>query len=88
MKEKFKTEIIEKQYFIIDDLSLINDLNVKVQLFQNDKVFSKWNNVFDYYDSLEEPNIDATLIDFFDTEDNFKSLSKVKLNYDTDKSEK
>lgn len=79
LKADLKLEIIYKQSEVIQDLSLIYDIEIKQELLNNNKTLAKWENVFDYYDSLETEEFDETIITFLSDEHNFNPLSKIKL---------
>lgn len=78
--DDLKDKIVGETIFKVGDLEDLEKLDIKVRLFQNDKVMPTWANILNYHDSLEEPKIDITLVDFLDIEENYKTLSKSKFD--------
>ncbi len=79
LKENLKSEIIDKEDALIQDLSVIDEIKIKQELLSYNKIAAKWENVFNYYESIESEEFDEILINFFNEKDNYNSLSKVKL---------
>ena len=87
LNDHLKLEIIKKQIAKIDELSLIKDLKIKEMLIQNNKVISNWNNIYNYYELLEPKELDETLINFFNKDLNYNTLSNISLKQDNKKTE-
>ncbi|MBV6484736.1 MAG: hypothetical protein KFKLKKLM_01249 [Flavobacteriales bacterium] len=76
-----KTQLIRSQNAKINSLEDIEDVEVKRILLENNKVYVKWDNIFDYHDSAEEEEFfDDTLIEFLNKKENYTLLSKSKLS--------
>jgi hypothetical protein len=82
-----KSKIVVSQYNELTELSNIDELEVKEIVLKNNKIIPSWQNIFNYYDSYEEPEIDETLIDYLNNESNFSHLSLNKLNIVKEKDE-
>lgn len=78
--DDLKDKIVEETIFKVSNLKDVEQLEIKVRLFQNNKVKPTWDNILNYYNCLEEPEIDITLVDFLNIEENYKTLSKVKFD--------
>lgn len=79
LKENLKVEIINKESAIIQDLTLIDNIEIKQELLKSNKVLANWENVFDYYELLESQEFDEILINYFNNKSNYVPLSKVRL---------
>jgi len=79
LKEEFKFDIIKKQNTIFQNLSEIDDTIIRENLMKNNKVSPKWENIFTYYDQLENNQFSIILIDFLNLESNFTALSTEKI---------
>lgn len=78
LEDKLKIKIILKVETIISDLSKIENIETKKQLLINHKIVANWENVIDYYTNCENL-IDENLIEYLNSEDINKELSKLKL---------
>lgn len=79
LKNEAKLNLIKKQTIIFNDLSQIKDIVIRENLIENNKVFPNWENIFTYYDQLENSEFTSILINFLNTEPNYKTLSKEKI---------
>src|SRR5690606_16411649 len=75
---KTKRAFIVHQEIDITDLSKVQNLQDKRIVFEVGKVNPNWLNVFDYY-QLAEKNIDETVVEFLNIENNYTELSKLKI---------
>ena len=80
---KLKVRIIQKVETKISDINKINDLEVKTQLFLNNKIIPKWSNVTSYYTDSED-KIDENLVEFLNFENVYTDLSKEKMIHKSD----
>ncbi len=88
--EKVLNRYIESLgYTNIMDLGLINKFNVKEKLFKENRVFPTWENIINYFEDLDEFEIDETLVDFLNYEENSQELSNNKIEnvFDDDSTE-
>jgi len=78
ISNKNKEKIIQKEEFILRDLSEIDDLEVQKYLFQYNKVQIIWDNIIVYFDIINSENevkeLDDTLITYLNDEKNYESL--------------
>ncbi|MPM40285.1 hypothetical protein SDC9_86925 [bioreactor metagenome] len=72
-----KTIIILRQEVLISDISGIQNHEVKQMLFNNNKIVATWNNVYLYYEALEDgSSLDEVLLNYLNQEGNSTLLSK------------
>lgn len=72
-----KINIVLKQEALISDISDIQNHEVKQMLLNNNRIATTWNNVYLYYETLEEgSNLDEVLLRYLDQEVNSSLLSK------------
>lgn len=88
LSNDLRSEIVVSQYNELSKLSYIDELEVKEIVLKNNKIIPTWQNIFNYYDSYEDPEIDDTLIDYLNNESNSSHLSLSKLNIVKEKDEK
>jgi energy-coupling factor transporter ATP-binding protein EcfA2 len=70
-----KTGIALKQKTLITDISAIQDIEIQQILIENNKIVVTWNNLYLYYETLEEESgLDETLINFLNDEKNYTLL--------------
>ncbi len=81
LKEGYKKEIIRKQKNKIINITTINDIDLWDTLFKENKIEADWDNILYYYEEFE---IDKTLIEYLNMEENYGELSKFKINNETD----
>ncbi len=79
LNEELKFDLIKKQNTIFYNLSEIEDNIIRENLIENNKVFPNWENVFTYYDQLENNKFNSILIDYLNFESNFTALSTEKI---------
>lgn len=79
-EEKIQKKFIELSRFDnINDLALINNFNIKKKLIEENLVFPSWENVINYFENLDEFEIDATLVNYLNEEMNSQELSNNKI---------
>lgn len=89
LNEDLKVKLIDKTTLKIENLGDIDSSNIKEYLLGELNIQDNWNNVFDYYDSVnvdiddEKKNLDDTLIDYLNNEVVIEELSQKKLNDST-----
>mgnify|MGYP006896948274 CR=1 FL=1 len=84
ISQENKESIIKKEEVLITDINEIPE-ELWESLVNNYKMYPNWNNVISYYKNKD--GIDEFLICYFNLEDNYEKLSKVKLNKDIEISE-
>lgn len=75
-------DIVEHGKFSIADLSQIDNAEIQAVLIVYEKVEIAWENLVAYYKNIQE--IDETLVDYLNSEDNYNVLSKPGLIKDSD----
>ena len=76
-----KTDIALKQEAIITDISDIENNEIQQMLVEKNKIDVTWNNLYVYYETLEEnSDLDETLINFLNREENYTLLSQAIKN--------
>ncbi|WP_271765466.1 YobI family P-loop NTPase [Aquimarina algiphila] len=75
---KLKKELIRKVVTKISDVSLIEDDNLLSDLFENNRIEAKWENLLYSFQNSEDKILDYT-ISFLNNVDNATDLSKVKI---------
>ncbi len=88
LKSDLLIKVIDKQKKIIDNLSLVKLKYSKELLLEKNKVVAKWSNVYDYFSSLEDSELNDDLINFLNVENNYEQLSKAKLKDSINATEK
>jgi len=78
VKKEKKIKIIQKEVVKIQDISKLKDKEIWEHVLESNKVVPKWNNLLYYYQEVNELN--KTLIEFFNKEENYSELSKNKMN--------
>ncbi|KHG34326.1 hypothetical protein [Sulfurospirillum sp. MES] len=78
VKKENKIKIIQKEVVKIQDISKVNNKEILEYILEANKVVPKWDNLLYYYQEVNELN--KTLIDFFNKEENYSELSKSKMN--------
>lgn len=78
IKKENKIKIIQKEVVQIEDVSKLNDKEILENVFSLNKATPTWDNVLYYYQEANELN--KTLTDFFNEEENYSELSKNKMN--------
>ncbi|HPT08764.1 MAG TPA: hypothetical protein PLE28_03680, partial [bacterium] len=75
-----KTEILLKQETSIFYLTEILDVEVMQMLFDKNKICAIWENVFQYYETLEmDSDLDEVLVNFLNKQINYKVLNNQKI---------
>lgn len=87
LKTELKFDVIKKQSTILHGLSEIKDGIIRESLIENNKAFPKWENIFTYYDQLENNEFNSTLIEFLNFESNYIALSKEKIEKSKNRSQ-
>jgi len=86
LDRSFKELFINQQKNVIKDLSTINKLDDKSLLLMHNKTEVSWSNLNHYYeesfDAMEPLVLDEYLLDFLNSEKNFKILSKLELEFE------
>jgi len=75
---ELKTKILELQSDRITEITQVSDKEVWKELFKFDKADSIWPNIFEYYQ--EYKNLDGSIIEYLNREENYKELSKEMMN--------
>lgn len=75
-------DIVEHGKFSIADLSKIDNAEIQAVLIIYEKIETAWENVLAYYKNIQE--IDETLVNYLNSEDNYNVLSKHGLIKDLD----
>lgn len=75
-----KTQVVRSQNAKINSLNLIDDIEVKQVVLENNKLTINWGNIFDYYDTTEQDEFDDVLISFLNEQQNYETLSQQKLS--------
>ena len=71
-----KKDIIQKQEAYITNTSDIQNIEIRQLLFNYNKIAVTWNNIYQYYEQIKEGgNLDETLLDFLNSEENYTILS-------------
>lgn len=86
LNESLKFLIIKTQNIVINDLSKIDETNIKRALINEKKVSPDWNNLYIYYDEAEIKELDEPLIQYLNYENNYNTLTNKKLNDNNNKS--
>ena len=76
LDDAYKQNIIEKSENRISNILNIENKDWWANLFENNLLESNWNNVFNYY--IEKNELDESLFNFLNDEENAKELSKAK----------
>lgn len=84
LKNEYKKEIIRKSENRITDITTIDDKDLWEVLFNENKVEADWNNILYYYQELELEEVDNTLIQYLNNEENYIELGKSKINNEID----
>ncbi len=86
---ELKADFIQMQKLNLASFSLIERIDDKELIMSNNKIQPTWKNIFEYYDCLEEENmeINEIMIGYFNTESNYKKLSSEKLDSVKEKDE-
>jgi ABC-type dipeptide/oligopeptide/nickel transport system ATPase subunit len=88
ISSELKTDFIQMQNLKLTSISSIESLEDKKLVLSSNKIQPTWENIFEYYDCLEEnAEFDQIMIDFFNNEYNYKYLSADKLSVVTEKEE-
>lgn len=82
VNEKLKRKVVENQSTIINSISEVDYSDARQTLLNNDKIKPTWDNVFDYFDGIEADELDQSLTNFLNREENYILLSKRKLDDD------
>ncbi|BEV05410.1 hypothetical protein [Chryseobacterium gambrini] len=78
--EKVLNKFIELSRFDdIKNLSLVDNFNMKQGLLKAGRVFPSWENVIDYFEELDEFEIDEVLLNYFNNDMNSQELSNNKI---------
>ena len=72
--------IIESSVSVLQNLSDIEDIEIKEEMLNQLAVTTSWENVMDYFNSYEKENLDSILINYFNNKDVFKELTKSNLS--------
>lgn len=75
-----KVKILQRQQTKIQSITDIEDSLIDYELFKNNKIESKWENVITHYDCMVEKNIDDALIEFLNIEENYKALNQQNID--------
>lgn len=79
--KKILNKFIELSWFDnINNLALLDNFIVKEKLFKDKRVFPTWENIINYFEDLDEFEIDEILIDFLNDEMNSQELSNNKMD--------
>ena len=84
LKIEYKKEVLKNSENKITAITTIEDKVLWKVLFNANKIKADWNNVLYYYQKLETQEIDITLIEYLNIEENYDELSKFKINNETD----
>lgn len=92
-----KTQLLKKQKCVINLIESIENIEVKGIVFSHNKLTPNWENLYNYYDSLqdgeeeethdddetfENANFDEILVNFLNEKTNYEILSKIRLRTD------
>jgi len=77
-----KAKVLNSQNVIIQSIDQIENLDVKQIVFSSNHILQNWNNVFLYYDAVEDEEFDDVLIDFFNNPLNYEVLCETDLQSD------
>ncbi|MDD2887654.1 MAG: hypothetical protein PHY66_08295 [Aliarcobacter sp.] len=83
IKEEIKVKIIQKQKNKIVDINSINSKEIWSLLFEYNFLLPTWNNILYYY-IYRENNLDLTLINYLNIQENYTILSVSKINNEKD----
>ena len=83
LEEHLKSEILKKQEIKIKNINSITQHELWYLLFKENKIISTWDNILHYYKNKEN-KIESQLIDYLNIENNYKELSKFKINNEND----
>lgn len=86
VKNSLKERLLISQNAQIQSISVIEDVDVKQMVLSKNKIAPTWNNVFDYYDSVEYC-LDDTLISFLNDSANNDRLKLMVINDNANKDE-
>ncbi|PHS59111.1 MAG: hypothetical protein COB17_00835 [Sulfurimonas sp.] len=76
----YKETIIERTETKVSDITSVAEKELwKILLIEN-KIEVNWSNLLSYYTELEEQEINYSLIEYFNIEENYKQLSESKIN--------
>lgn len=73
-----KEELVEKLPIKIKNISIINNVDIQTLLFEQQKVEVSWKNIYHYYEECDK-QINQTLIEFFNIEQNTKQLVTINI---------
>ena len=94
-----KTQLLKKQKCVVNSIESIEDIEVKGIIFSNNKLTPSWENVYNYYDNLQDDdeeetnddeevfesvNFDEILVNFLNEKTNYEVLSKIRLETDNE----
>ncbi|RLA84249.1 MAG: hypothetical protein DRG78_01950 [Epsilonproteobacteria bacterium] len=83
LNEEQKEAIIKHEETILDDITQIELTELYKLLIECNKVKATWDNLLHYYTSNEN-SVSTELIQYLNIEENYKSLSKSKINNEED----
>ncbi|MCB4747894.1 MAG: hypothetical protein LGB54_04775 [Sulfurovum sp.] len=75
-----KKDIINKTETKISNITFVKNKESWEDLFKENKISASWDNILYYYQNLEEPKIDDTIIAYLNIENNYVELSEQKIN--------
>ncbi len=81
--KELKVKTIQKQKNKISDINLIKNQELWRILLNENKIISSWENLIYYYMNNDN-KIDESLISYLNIEENYKILSKTKINNEKD----
>lgn len=76
LKSHFKAELIDIQKHKISSLDRLINYEVKEIVTSANKIKPTWNNVYHYYDQLDESFLNETFISFLNKKENYVELSE------------
>lgn len=72
-------EFLLHQNTTIESLSKVENFEVKQMVVSSGKLTPTWDNIFDYFDCLEENVFDETLVQYLNKKSNYLTLSNSKI---------
>jgi hypothetical protein len=70
-----KVSIIKKEDNKIEDIStIIDDINIWINIIKENKIIASWDNLLSYYQKINE--LDNVIINFMNKEENYNEISK------------
>ena len=97
VKDELKTEIIEGDYLIVNDLSAVGSFDLQRQILYNDRMNPTWRNIFIYYEAAQasqeenkaeeeessnDAEFDESLLDYLNEKEHYEILSTGRLSDD------